>query len=293
MPDFKYALGVIVMLFSHVLGMHNIQRPIRHGLNSMMWNAFHKNPKCQKLKPAKCGEQRDTVLVNAYCPELNLAYVKNPKANSMGIKKYIIEQCPGNVLPERFFAVMRLSMSGDVPYVFTFVREPFARVVSAYGEVDAKTVHEKPCVAALGKGNSSRFWEIPRGQEPRRFEAFLDDFKYSRIPVECQPAHADPQIMRVCEVPKQAMQEIGLLERFEDQMPIIHESAKNASQRHQARLADISADSDLEWEWSLPYGTVKEKDKKAVTRSATSKTRQLVYDMYEADYECFGYPFPT
>lgn len=282
------------MLSSPVLGMHKIQRPSRHALNSMVWNAFHNNPKCQKLKPAYCGKQRKTLIVDAYCPQLNLAYVKNPKANSTGIKKYMIEQCPGKVLPEVFFGYMEISMSGDVPYIFTFVREPFARAVSAYGEVDAKTVHEKQCVAALGKGNSSRFWEIPRGQEPQRFEAFLDDFKYSRIPDECQPAHADPQITRVCQVPDQALREIGLLELFDEQMPIVHESAKNASEQHQARLADIiSSDSILEREWSLPYGFVKEKDKRTVRRSATSKTRQMVYDVYEADYECFGFPFAT
>ena len=63
---------------------------------------------------------------------------------------------------------------------FTTVREPVARMMSAYGEVDAKC-------EGLKRGSDdckgTRYWALPRRvREPLRFLAFHDDYERHRIP---------------------------------------------------------------------------------------------------------------
>jgi hypothetical protein len=298
MLEWQGALALTFLLSAPALGVQLPEIPDALASIDKTWSEFWNGPECQKLKPANCGENSEFDAL-AYCPELHWAYTKNPKANSKGIKRYMSNNCPGEVYPKDKFASLKMSLS-DASYAFTFVREPFARTVSGYAEIDAKTERERKCIEAINRTGTATFWKIPRGQEPERFEAFLDDIRHGRIPEECEPHHGGLQTEVACGVPKQALRAIGCAENFSYHMPVIYDSAMKAEE-HQRRthVTAISLDEPSNLLGDIPsvaastYRALKDGDKWNVKHSATAKTRQLVCDMYRADYVCFNYPLPT
>ena len=248
-----------------------------------------RSPSCQALiaqsltaRDQPCGKRARSA-INAWCNATSTGFLKNPKADSKGVRDHVEAQCASGVLPADKMDVVMIRPVENRTRFFTTVREPVARMMSAYGEVDAKC-------EGLKRGSDdckgTRFWALPRRfREPLRFLAFLDDYERHRIPKSVQPQHASPQWKYVCDITDIALAAIFPLES-KDRVAAIE-----ALVRGDPRRRSLAG-----------YGDVKSVDRMALNEVSVSGegargrllhvARAHICRMFYADFVCFGYPIP-
>ena len=130
-----------------------------------------------------------------YSASAKLAYMKTPKAASLAIQDLFQKQ-----FPDYRWAEAREALPNGT-FVFTFVRSPLQRVMSAYAEIDVAYALR----ASQEQRNAMRttFHHIKRqAGDARRLLAFLDDLLDHRFGGDDRehwmPTHAYPQVNFVC-----------------------------------------------------------------------------------------------
>ena len=120
-----------------------------------------------------------------------LAYIKTPKGASLAIQELFQKQFPDY----RWFDA-RDALPTDV-LVFTFVREPLKRALSAYAEVDvAYALRATPEQHFVMRTTFDKLGRKPGPRETLRLLAFLDDLVEHRFGGEDRahwmPTHVPP-----------------------------------------------------------------------------------------------------
>ena len=293
-------------------------------------------PECQRLRPPDCLK-KTKFKSNAWCNALSLAYVKNGKAASKEVKFWMRKACPGPVLPEKLFQSLPLdaadfssgeaaaasagNYSSPTLHSFTLVREPYARVMSAYAEIDSKCeehgLYGLPRLPAFEPRDSNGgvrppFLDIERGTEPRRFLVFLDDLFAGRIPQVCGPAHAHVQTQTVCSLPRSAVLTVGRVENFTEHLHAIRwldpsvakaaavtPSAARVHRRRRLRPArpevqqgSSSRSSSRAKAHTSRRSVVKRLDR-VIEVEANDAIMRRICALYASDYACLGYTLPA
>ena len=217
------------------------------------WRAHFDSPNCQRRL------QRDAAFMKAssrssgfycnrrpmlYSPSSRLAYLKTPKAASTAIQRCFQKQFADNVW---------ITADDPIPtdaIVFTFVRSPLTRVISAYAEIDV--AYARRASASTRAAMNTTFHRMSRENPTdatRRLIAFVDDLTEHRFGGDDRehwaPTHGYPQMNFVC---KQNVSFIGRLENQKadwdlvqamagipphrrSKIPKVHESAKGACKK--------------------------------------------------------------
>ena len=227
-----------------------------------------------------------------FSPSRRLAYVKTPKGASLAIQDLFQKQ----FTDYRWAEAHEELPEGTV--VFTFVREPLKRAMSAYAEIDvAYALRASPEVHMAMR---TAFDKVPRksgARETPRVLAFLDDLVDHRFGGEDRehwmPTHAYSQLNYICQhridyvghlenqdADWAAIQEIARLPpALRTPFPHAHDSSVHKSNATNASVTVCNRACEL-----------KAADQKA---PLTPALLQRLCDIFASDFLCLGYSMPA
>ena len=254
-------------------------------------------PSCKAalaLRPMNATCRRPGPNVNrmhsVYSKQGGLAYFKTAKAGSVSFQNFMVQHfddshctvtkhCSGTSLP-----------AGDLPpsskvFGFTFVRDPLARAIAGYAEVDAvhgrfKWTHEgKKQMKAAG----TTYVNIPHKHGAKRFMAYLDDMAHGRLPQAWKPSHSCPQADPL-ESDEYAVRYgfIGRLETLSEDWNLMQQLAGVPLEQRTTAAEAVPKDHQGNNQEYL--------EDERITR--TDELVRKVCELYAADYACFGYQLP-
>lgn len=200
------------------------------------------------------------------CDDKKLVYLSNPKAACSSIKATLIPAIPEGKSAHqatRFLTRDYLTRDEKTYYKFTFVRNPFARLVSCYED---RCIKEQRRVAT-GKRDAVYFNDYLFGylRNVKSFDEFIR--KIVRIPPFLHDMHFYPQYNLIYDRRgKCAVDFVGKLRKIDEQFPPIRERFGLLPLPHRNKTQKS--------DWRAFY---------------TRETAELVRKKYERDISVFGY----
>ena len=222
-----------------------------------------------------------------YSASRQVAYVKTPKAASLAIQDLFQRQFPDYRWAEAH------EMLPNGTFVFTFVREPVSRVLSAYAEIDvAYALRASP---EARNAMQTTFQHVKRKPAyTPRFLAFLDDLFGHRFGGDDRehwmPTHAYPQLNFAC---VHRIDFIGHIETQEiDWAEVQHRAGIPLTQRtlFPRGHSTVNRTSNESVPICNRACTLKQDDQ---TVPLTDPVMQRLCDLYESDFLCLGYTIPS
>jgi len=226
-----------------------------------------------------------------YSPSQGLAYVKTPKGASLAIQDLFQRQFPDYRWAEAHEELPNSTL------IFTFVREPLKRAMSAYAEIDvAYALRASPEVHNAMRTAFDKVSRKPGVRETPRVLAFLDDLVDHRFGGDDRehwmPTHAYSQVNFLC---NHRIDFIGHLENQEDDWAAIQELARvPPAQRtpfphaHDSSVLKTNA-TNASTSVCNRACQLKAADQHA---PMTPALLQRICDVFASDFLCLGYPLP-
>ena len=226
-----------------------------------------------------------------YSPSKQLAYVKTPKGASLAIQDLFQKQFPDYRWAEAHEELPASTL------VFTFVREPLKRLMSAYAEIDvAYALRASPEAHSAMRTVFDKVKRTPGVRETPRVLAFLDDLMDHRFGGDDRehwmPTHAYSQLNFICQ---HRVDYIGHLENQQGDWEAIQQLAKIPA-KERTPFPHAHDSSQLKTNATNASATVcnracqfKAADQKA---PLTPQLMQRLCDIFASDFLCLGYPMP-
>lgn len=227
-----------------------------------------------------------------FSPKANMAYVKTPKGASLAIQDLFQRQ-----FPDYRWADAHEELPSDT-LVFTFVREPLKRAMSAYAEIDvAYALRASPEAKSAMRTAFDKVNRKSGARETPRVLAFLDDLMDHRFGGDDRehwmPTHAYSQLNFMCNhridfigqlenqaADWEAIQKLGRIPPSQrTPFPHAHDSSVLKTNATNTSVAVCNRACQL----------------KAADQHApmTPPLLQRLCDVFASDFVCLGYPMPS